>query len=536
MRIHRIAWQFLAMAALSASASLAQEITVYSSAKVPIGQTRQLTGYVPLSPNTITWSVNGVNGGDSTYGTVSANGLYTAPLVVPTNNAVIVRATSTAYPSKVGAATMTVTQPPPSLWSTYPTSVPAGSFTITLNGANFSASSVVKFGGMPIATTVLSATGIRATGTATSAQVGMQIPIVVTNTGLGEVSSTSVNLRITVPSSQMISVTVSPSSGTVAPSATRQFNATVANTSNTAVTWSVNGVTGGSAATGTITAAGLYTAPATVPSPAAVTIRATSAADMTVSGSASVTVQAAAPPPVTVTVAPSSVTVAPSTTQLFTATVTGNANTAVTWAVNGVTGGNGVVGTISGGGLYTAPVSAPSPANVTIRATSAANASSNGTATANIVGPPNPGTGQGTGNLTAARFLEQAAFGPTPAELAHVKQVGIDAWLTEQFNTPETAILTPSSGNSEVRAQVLSRLSMAPDQLRQRVAYALSQIIVISMNKNNYPNEVVPYLQILSRNAFGNYRTLLGEISVSSHGQVSRYGEQQQADGGRRGQ
>jgi len=73
-----------------------------------------------------------------------------------------------------------------------------------------------------------------------------------------------------------------------------------------------------------------------------------------------------------------------------------------------------------------------------------------------------------------------------------------------------------------LQAQYLSRLSQAPDQLRQRVAYALSQIIVISMNKNIYPDEIVPYLQILSKDAFGNYRTLLGDISVSS--QMGKYG------------
>jgi uncharacterized protein (DUF1800 family) len=72
-----------------------------------------------------------------------------------------------------------------------------------------------------------------------------------------------------------------------------------------------------------------------------------------------------------------------------------------------------------------------------------------------------------------------------------------------------------------LQSQYLNRLSQAPDQLRQRVAYALGQIIVISMNKNIYPDEVVPYLQILSRNAFANYRTLLGEISVSS--QMGKY-------------
>ena len=87
---------------------------------------------------------------------------------------------------------------------------------------------------------------------------------------------------------------------------------------------------------------------------------------------------------------------------------------------------------------------------------------------------------------------------------------------------PETAISIPAPrGSGGLQSQYLNRLSTAPDQLRQRVAYALSQIIVISMNKNIYPDEMVPYLQILSRNAFGNYRTLLGEISVSS--QMGKY-------------
>ncbi|MEO8132050.1 MAG: DUF1800 family protein, partial [Bryobacteraceae bacterium] len=304
---------------------------------------------------------------------------------------------------------------------------------------------------------------------------------------------------------------------------TRQFSATVAGSSNTAVTWSVNGIAGGSSSIGTISIVGLYTAPAAVPSPASVTVKATSAADASASGLATVTVQAPAAPPVTVTVAPSTATIAPSATGQFNATVTGSTNPAVTWSVNGVAGGNATVGTISLTGLYTAPATAPSPASVTIRATSAVNTSSGGSATANIVGPPNPGTGQGTTNLSAARFLEQAAFGPTPAELAHVKQIGFDAWLTEQFNTPETPIVDPgnSAGNAAVQQQYLSRLSQAPDQLRQRVANALSQIIVISMNKNNYPDEIVPYLQILSRNAFGNYRTLLGDISTSS--QMGKY-------------
>lgn len=515
-----IAARLLALAALMGSAALGQQITVYSSGSVPIGQTRQLTAYVPLVVNTVTWSVNGVLGGDSTNGTVSTTGLYTAPAVVPPMNAVTVQATNTADKTKFGTVTITITQPPVQLWSTSPTSVPVGAFTISLNGANFGANSVVYFGNGAIATTLLSSTGLKATGTASAAQVGTQVPITVTNTGLGGTTSTTVNLSITAASP--VTVSVAPPSASVAAKATQQFTAAVKGAANTAVTWTVNGVAGGNATVGTISAAGLYTAPTAVPNPANVTIQATSVQSPSSAGTATVTVQPPAPPAVTVTVAPSLVTVAPSATQQFTATVTNSANTAVTWSVNGITGGSAAVGAISVGGLYTAPAAPPNPPGVTIRATSSASASSSGTATANIVGPPNPGTGLGTPNLSAARFLEQAAFGPTTADIAHLKQVGVNAWLTEQFNTPETPIVDPGAmGSGALQSQYLSRLSQAPDQLRQRVAYALSQIIVISMNKNIYPDEIVPYLQILSKDAFGNYRTLLGEISVSS--QMGKY-------------
>lgn len=79
-----------------------------------------------------------------------------------------------------------------------------------------------------------------------------------------------------------------------------------------------------------------------------------------------------APPPVSVTVAPTSASLQVSQTQQFTATVTGSSNTAVTWQVNGVAGGNSTVGTISTTGLYTAPATVPNPANVTVKAVSQA--------------------------------------------------------------------------------------------------------------------------------------------------------------------
>ncbi len=506
-----------ALLALSVYEARAQNITVYSNGTIERGGTRQLSAYVPLSPNTVTWSVNGIAGGDTTVGTVSPIGQYKAPAIIPANNIVAVRATSTAFPAKFGEVTLTIMQPQVWVWGTYPGSVPAGSFNISINGANFNASSVVNFGGMPITTTYVSSTNLKATGVAAAALAGTSVKITVTNPGLGGMTSSSVNLAISAP--LPVTVALNPTSASVLVGATRQFSASVGGTSNTAVAWSVNNITGGDANVGTISTSGLYTAPAAVPA-SAVTVRATSAANPAVTGQATVTVQP--PPPPVVTVTPTTASVTAGQTQQFNASVTGTANTAVTWSVNTVTGGNASVGTISATGLYTAPASVPNPAGVTIRATSVANATAGANAALTITQPPGGGVSQGTPNLAAGRFLEQAAYGPTPAAIALVNAMGFNAWLDAQFALPETPINNPGGMlMGQVQQEYLARITSAPDQLRQRVVYALSQIIVISANKNIYPDELVPYLQILSANAFGNYRTLLDQISHSS--QMGKY-------------
>jgi hypothetical protein len=102
-----------------------------------------------------------------------------------------------------------------------------------------------------------------------------------------------------------VTVTVLPASANVRSRATQTFRAAVTGSSNTAVSWQVNGVTGGSSATGTINSSGLYTAPAAVPSSNLVTVRAVSAADATATGSGAVTLQN--PVPVLAGIAPASV-------------------------------------------------------------------------------------------------------------------------------------------------------------------------------------------------------------------------------------
>jgi hypothetical protein len=87
-------------------------------------------------------------------------------------------------------------------------------------------------------------------------------------------------------------VSVSPATANVQEGSTQQFTAIVTNTSNTAVTWGVNGVAGGNSTVGTINSTGLYTAPAIIPSPASVTVTAQLQANASITGNAIVTITA----------------------------------------------------------------------------------------------------------------------------------------------------------------------------------------------------------------------------------------------------
>ncbi len=164
---------------------------------------------------------------------------------------------------------------------------------------------------------------------------------------------------------------------------TQQFTATVKGTSNTAVTWSVNGVSGGNSTVGTISSTGLYTAPQDLANPAIVTIQATSQASSSVSGSAPLTITSDIG--VTVATNPSGMSsVFPGGTVQLLATVTsaGHPDTNVNWAVNGVANGNSIVGTLTAMGadaaLYTAPATAPNPGSVSVTANCVADSSKSG--------------------------------------------------------------------------------------------------------------------------------------------------------------
>jgi len=94
------------------------------------------------------------------------------------------------------------------------------------------------------------------------------------------------------PVAPAVVVEVCPAADSVQIGGTQTLSATLANASNTAVTWEVNGIPGGNATVGTITSAGVYAAPASVPSPATVTVTAVAAADPNGAGTAQLTITA----------------------------------------------------------------------------------------------------------------------------------------------------------------------------------------------------------------------------------------------------
>jgi len=172
--------------------------------------------------------------------------------------------------------------------STNPTSAFAGdsAFTLTVTGANFVSSSTVQWNGSTRATTFVSSTTLQAAINTADIANPSTATVSVSTPAPGGGASGSVNFTINSPDPV---VSISPAAATVAAGGQRQFQAVVTKTQNTAVTWEVNSIAGGSATVGTISNTGLYIAPITTTN---VTISAVAQADTRQSASANLSVLA----------------------------------------------------------------------------------------------------------------------------------------------------------------------------------------------------------------------------------------------------
>jgi len=124
----------------------------------------------------------------------------------------------------------------------------------------------------------------------------------------------------------------------------------------------------------------------------------------------------------------------------------------------------------------------------------------------------------------AARFLDQAAWGPTPASITQLQQAGIANWLNQQFslNTsdlPDQPVLasdgTPNRDLTPIQAAFFQNAATGQDQLRQRVAFALSQMWVVSAVSTKDAYAFPPYWRLFRDNAFGNYRDIMKALTLS---------------------
>jgi len=297
-------------------------------------------------------------------------------------------------------------------------------------------------------------------------------------------------------------LTLSPAEAAVRVGSAQPFAPSVAGKS---WTWSVNGIAGGNATLGTIDANGNYSAPAVLPTPNTITITAAETAKPSETASSAVTLLN--PIPVVTGISPLQVNVG-----TFTLTITGSE------FVNGAT--------VSFGGT-----------TLTTSFVSSTQLTASGTATPAQVGAvtvavmnPDPGAigsndmnAQVVGTISVAanvadRFLEQTTFGPTTALITQVQYSGLQGFLTAQYALPITKYPLPASGESglgAVQQRFFVQNLTAQDQLRQRVAFALSQIFVVGGAKVTDPTGYTNYLQLLENDAFTNYRQIMQDVTLS---------------------
>jgi uncharacterized protein (DUF1800 family) len=297
--------------------------------------------------------------------------------------------------------------------------------------------------------------------------------------------------------------TTTPAMASVREGDTQTFSASVTGLTNTATTWSVNGIASGNATVGAINAMGVYTPPATLPNPNTVSVQATSQVNPAIMGISTVTLLN--PIPIVTGISPTTIGLGS-----FNIVVTGSKFVSGAKVMFGVTA------------LTTTFVS-----STELAASGSANATGNVMVT---VQNPDPGaivsttskieavvSGQAVTAAATIRFLEESTFGPTPALLTQVQQTGFTAFLNDQFNAPASTYPDPAATVNTLfpTQQVLFTNALTgPDQLRLRVAFALSQIWVTSGNKIP-PQGMAPYMRLLSQDAFANYRTIMQDVTLS---------------------
>ena len=475
------------------------------TATLRTGAQQQFTATVTGALNpAVTWTVNTIAGGNSTVGTISATGMYTAPLIVPTANTVTVTATSVEDTTKSDSATVTLQNAIPVITGITPAIFTANTLSdLTVNGTGFTPGSIVNFGAVPFSTTFVAPTQLIATGTPTLAQVGT-VAVTVVNPNPGGSTSAPYTVQVVGPNSN-IAVVVSPKTVTLGAGNVQPFQATVTGTPDLSVTWSVNGVNYGNSTVGRIDYSGNYTAPNNIVGLGSVTVTATSNANTAKSDSAVVTLTN--PVPTLASITPSTVGLGS-----FQITLNGTGFVSTSAATFGgqamqVTYVTSTMITAIGNALNTqvgsVPVIVTNPAP------------GGGTSSAVNVTVTTSGTPETPD--AANRFLEQASFGPNMETMNQVEEIGFDTYLQNQFASTITPYPDPHPTDSinNVQQTFFLNAIAGGDQLRTRTTLALNEFWVVSANTVNDPLGYTNYLRALSKDALGNYQNLMMDVTLT---------------------
>jgi uncharacterized protein (DUF1800 family) len=510
-----------------------------SATTIRVNQTLQIVNNEKASGVPLTFSVNGIAGGNAVLGTIDSNGLYTAPAVVPVPNTITITSAATSnasYPP--GSLPLGVLNPIPILSSVTPTGFSEGITTVSVNGSQFVYGAQISWNGAPVTTTFVSSTQLVASIAAPNPGT---FPLLVTNPNPGSANSATANVQV---APGQVVFQLQPQTGSdVRVTNSISFGLMVSGTNNTGVTLAINGVAGGNATVGTAVSntdgSITYTAPAVVPKPNnVVQMTITSVDNPTVSVTQNISVLN--PIPILTSATPTTFT----PNQSAQVTLTGqDFISGASVLVNGTP----VSGTVTVGGTQITATVDPTESGNNFMDLQVRNPSPGPANSSDLIVDLQSTTPPAMSLTDASRFLQQATFGATDAEIHNVSQNGYQSWLTQQFAIPQTLMepgveqavilnsLNPPCAASDVKCNAAlfvqnnqdenyvenafwqNSLS-APDELRQRVQHALSEIFVISgtnASVQNMPRGEASYYDMLGKDAFGNFRTLLQDVTLN---------------------
>jgi uncharacterized protein (DUF1800 family) len=498
-----------------------------------VNQQMQLKDNARTTGVPVIFFVNGVQGGNSEFGTIDSSGLYTAPAIVPVPNTVAITTTTAKFPNDPpGAVSIGVLNPVPVLNTVTPTGFSEGTTMVTVGGSQFVYGAQIIWNGKTVPTTFVSSTQLVASIPAPNPGT---FPLAVSNPDPGSVTTKPISVKV---GPGQVVLTLQTNEGTdVRVSNPLGIGLTVTGTDNTAVNLSVNGIAGGNAQVGTAVSNSdgsiTYTAPAVVPNPNVVQLTVTSVDNPTVSLNHNISVLN--PIPILSSATPTSFNLGPTSVVVQGQNFISGAQVLMN--------GSALPTTFNGGGQLTANLTLTEPGTLDLQVLNP----SPGPAASNdliedVAGgaPVLPVTPE-----DAVRFLDQATFGATDPDVHHLSQIGFPAWFNEQFSIPQTlrepaveqalVVNNPSCGASDLKCNTSLFLennqseiyvenafwqtaTAANDQLRQRVQYALSEQFVITGTTpavQNMPRGEAAYYDMLGADAFGNFRQMLQDVTLS---------------------